>query len=381
VDFSFTETQSMLRDTLRRYLADAYDFDKRQAMLASEAKHDPGIWKALATEIGILGAPFAEGHGGFGGGPLDSMVIMEELGRAMACEPYLPTVVVGGGAIELAGGALADELIPGIIGGDIIIAFAWAERQARYNLANLRTRASADGAGWTLSGEKAVVIGAPYATHYLVTARTGGAEDEAAGVSLFLVPADAPGIARRDYPTVDGYLASELSFEKAKAGPQALLGEEGHALPLIEEIFDRAVAATCAEAAGSMRRLHELTMDYARQRTQFGQPIGRFQVIQHRLVDMFMDVEQAVSMTYMATLKLGLPAAERARAVSQAKAKIARGARFLGQSAVQIHGGIGITTELAAGHYFKRLTMLESAFGDADFHLGRIEAAISAEAA
>lgn len=381
MDFSFTETQSMLRDTLRRYLADNYDFDRRQAILASGAKRDPGIWKALASEIGILGAPFAERHGGFGGGPVDSMVIMEELGRAIACEPYLPTVVIGGGALDLAGGALADELIPGIIGGDVIIAFAWAERQARYNLANIRTRAAADGSGWTLSGEKAVVIAAPYATHYLVTARTGGADDEAAGVSLFLVPADAQGIARRDYPTVDGHLASELSFEKAKAGPHALIGEEGHALPLLEELFDRAVAASCAEAAGTMRRLHELTMDYAKQRTQFGQPIGRFQVIQHRLVDMFMEVEQAVSMTYMATLKLGLPAGERARAVSQAKAKIARGARFLGQSAVQIHGGIGITTELAAGHYFKRLTMLESAYGDADFHLGRIEEAIAAEAA
>ena len=381
MDFSFTETQSMLRDTLRRYLAEAYDFDRRQAMLASPARRDPGIWKALATELGILGAPFAEQHGGFGGGPVDSMVIMEELGRAIACEPYLSTVVVGGRALEAAGGALADALIPGIIAGEIIIAFAWAERQARYNMAHLRTRASADGAGWTLSGEKAVVIAAPYATHYLVTARTGGADDEAAGVSLFLVPADAPGIARRDYPTVDGHLAADISFEKAKAGPQALVGAEGHALPILEELFDRAVAATCAEAAGTMRRLHELTLDYARQRTQFGQPIGKFQVIQHRLVDMFMEVEQAVSMTYMATLKLGLPAAARARAVSQAKAKIARGARFLGQSAVQIHGGIGITNELAAGHYFKRLTMLESAFGDADFHFGRIEQAISAEAA
>ncbi|MFN3592840.1 MAG: acyl-CoA dehydrogenase family protein, partial [Thermaurantiacus sp.] len=238
MDFSFTETQSMLRDTLRRYLADAYDFDRRQAMLASPDKRDPGIWKALASEIGILGAPFAERHGGFGGGPVDSMVIMEELGRAIACEPYLSTVVVGGGALELAGGALADELIPAIIGGDVVIAFAWAERQARFNLASLRTRASADGAGWTLSGEKAVVIGAPYATHYLVTARTGGAEDEAAGVSLLLVPADAPGISRRDYPTVDGHLASELSFEMAKAGPQALIGEEGHALPLVQELFD-----------------------------------------------------------------------------------------------------------------------------------------------
>jgi alkylation response protein AidB-like acyl-CoA dehydrogenase len=381
MDFNFTETQGMLRDSLSRYLRERYDFDARQKMLRMEGGRDPGVWKAFAEELGILGAAFPEAHGGLGGGPVDNMVIMEELGRAIAVEPYLDTVVIGGAALEAAGGAHADQLIPGIIAGEVIIAFAWAEPKSRYNPARIETRATADGAGWTLSGHKAVVIAAPYATHYLVTARTGGSAGEREGVSLFLVDAKAAGITRRDYPTVDGWMASELYLENAKAGPQALLGAEGQALPLVEELLDRAAAATCAEAAGTMRRLHELTLDYAKQRTQFGQPISRFQVLQHRLVDMLMEAEQALSMSYQATLRLGLPPMERAKAVSQAKAKIAKGARALGQSAIQTHGGIGITQELAAGHYFKRLTMLESRFGDQDHHLARLEAMMVAKAA
>jgi alkylation response protein AidB-like acyl-CoA dehydrogenase len=381
MDFSFNETQTMLRESLARFLRERYDFDSRQKMLARPEGRDPGIWRALAQELGILGAPFAEAQGGFGGGAVENMVIMEELGRAIAVEPYLDTVVIGGAALEATGGAHADSLIPGIITGEVVTAFAWAEPKSRYNPARIETRATADGAGWTLSGHKAVVIAAPYATHYLVTARTGGSVGERAGLSLFLVDAKSAGITRRDYPTVDGWMASELYFENAKAGPQALLGAEGQALPLIEELLDRAAAATCAEAAGAMRRLHELTLDYAKQRTQFGQPISRFQVLQHRLVDMLMEAEQALSMSYQATLRLGLPAAERARAVSQAKAKIAKGARALGQAAVQTHGGIGITTELAAGHYFKRLTMLEGRYGDQDHHLARLEAQMMAEAA
>jgi alkylation response protein AidB-like acyl-CoA dehydrogenase len=381
MDFNFTETQTLLRDSLARYLADRYDFDTRQKMLATPAGRDPAIWKAFAEELGILGAGFPEAHGGLGGGHVDHMVIMEELGKAMAVEPYLDTCIIGGGALLAAGGQHADTLIPAIISGEVIIAFAWAEPRSRYSPARITTRATADGSGWTLSGHKAVVLAAPYATHYLVTARTGGSAGEAGGVSLFLVEAANSGITRRDYPTVDGWMASELYFEKANVGPHALLGAEGGALPLVEELLDRATAATCAEAAGTMRRLHELTLDYAKQRQQFGQPISRFQVIQHRLVDMLMEVEQAVSMSYQATLRLDLPAAERAKAVSQAKAKIAKGARFLGQAAVQTHGGIGITQELAAGHYFKRLTMLEARYGDQDHHLSRLESMMVAKAA
>ncbi|MGQ5702256.1 acyl-CoA dehydrogenase family protein [Sandaracinobacteroides sp. A072] len=379
MDFNFTETQGMLRDTLRRYLADNYDFDKRQAMLRMPGGRDPGIWKALATELGILGAALPEAHGGFGGGPVDSMVLMEELGHVIAVEPYVPTVVVGGQALLAAGGAHAAQMIPGIISGDVVFGFAHAEPQGRYNLANLRTTAKRDGAGWVINGHKAVVVAAPYASHYLVTVRTGGSQMEASGVSLFLVEAGAKGIVRRDYPCVDGYMASELYFENVAVGPEALLGAEGEALPLIEQLVDHAAVATCAEAVGAMRKLHEITLDYSKQRKQFGQPIGAFQVLQHRMVDMFMEVEQSASMTLMATLRLD--DAERAKWVSQCKVKVNKGARFVGQSAVQIHGGIGITVELSTGHYFKRLSIIETQWGDLDHHLGRLEAGLMAEAA
>ncbi len=208
MDFSYNETQQMLRDTLARYLSDTYDFETRRKMLASESGRDPGIWRSLATELGILGAPFSEDQGGLGGGPVENMIVMEQLGEAIAVEPYLQTVVIGGGALKEAGGAMADALIPQIIGGEAIIAFAYAEPQGRYELHNLRTTARRDGAGWVLNGHKSVVYAAPWATHMLVTARTGGAQREADGVSLFLVEANRPGIVRRDYPTVDGFHAS-----------------------------------------------------------------------------------------------------------------------------------------------------------------------------
>jgi alkylation response protein AidB-like acyl-CoA dehydrogenase len=373
MDFSYNQTQQMLRDTLARFLADTYDFETRRKMIASDAGRDPGIWRALATELGILGAPFGEEEGGLGGNAVENMIVMEQLGEAIAIEPYLQTVVISGGALKAVGGAQADALIPQIIGGEAVIAFAYAEPQGRYELHNLRTSARRDGAGWVLNGHKAVVYAAPWATHLLVTARTGGGQRERDGVSLFLIEANRSGIVRRDYPTVDGFRASEIYFENASVPGDALLGGEGGALPLIEKIVDEATAAVCAEGTGVMRRLHAGTQDYARQRKQFGRPISDFQVLQHRMVDMFMEVEQAASMTLMATLKLDLPDAGRMAAVSQAKAKVGKGLRFTGQSAVQIHGGIGITDELAIGHYFKRATMIEGQFGSVDHHLARFE--------
>lgn len=373
MDFTYTETQDMIRDTLARFLADTYDFDKRGKMIASDAGRDPGIWQALAQELGMLGAPFAEDHGGLGGGALENAIIMEELGKVIAVEPYLQTVVIGGGALKAVGGAQADAIIPEIIAGNVVIAFAYAEPQGRYDLANIRTTAKKDGAGYILNGHKGVVYAAPWATHLLVTARTGGSGREREGVSLFLVDAKTPGIVRRDYPTVDGFRASEIYFENAAIPGDAILGGEGASLGLIEQIVDQATVAVCAEACGVTHKLHEGTLDYSKQRQQFGQPIGRFQVLQHRMVDMFMEVEQARSMTIMATLKLDLPAAERMVAVSQCKAKVTRACNFVGQNAVQTHGGIGITQELAIGHYFKRATMIESQFGSADYHYDRME--------
>jgi alkylation response protein AidB-like acyl-CoA dehydrogenase len=319
MDFTYTETQDMLRDTLARFLADTYDFDKRQKMLASEAGYDAGIWRALATELGILGAPFAEAYGGLDGGHLENAIMMEEFGKVLSIEPYLQTVVIGGGALKAVGGAQAEAQIPGIVSGETVIAFAYAEPQGRYDLANIRTSAKADGGGYILNGHKGVVLCAPQATHLLVTARTGGGNRERAGVELFLIDAKSAGIVRRDYPTVDGFRASEIYFENVAVPGDALLPG---GIDLIERIVDEATVGICAEATGVMAKLHEGTLDYSKQRQQFGQPIGRFQVLQHRMADMFMEVEQAKSMTTMAVLKLDLPTVERMAAVSQCKAKV-----------------------------------------------------------
>jgi alkylation response protein AidB-like acyl-CoA dehydrogenase len=370
MDFTYTETQDMLRETLSRFLADTYDFDKRQKMVGSDAGNDPGVWRALATELGILGAPFAEEHGGLGGSHLENAIMMEEFGKVIAIEPYLQTVVIGGGALKAVGGATADAVIPQIISGEAVIAFAYAEPQGRYDLANLRTTAKKDGAGYVISGHKAVVYAAPWATHLLVSARTGGGQRDRAGIELFLIDAKSAGITRRDYPTVDGFRASEIYFENVAVPGEALLPG---GLPLIEQIVDEATVAVCAEATGVMERLHAGTLDYSKQRQQFGQPIGRFQVLQHRMVDMLMEVEQSKSMVLMGTLKLDLPADQRKAAISQVKAKVSRGANFVGQNAIQTHGGIGITQELAIGHYFKRATMIEGQFGTADHHYDRYE--------
>lgn len=370
MDFTYTDTQDMLRETLSRFLSDTYDFDQRQHRINSASGRDPGIWKSLATELGILGAPFAENHGGLDGGPLENAIMMEEFGKVMATEPYLQTVVLGGGALKAVGGAMANAHIPAIISGEMIIAFAYSEPQGRYDLANVQTSARKDGSGFALSGHKSVVYAAPWATHFLVTTRTGGTVREREGVELFLIEAGLPGIVRRDYPTVDGFQASEIYFENVAISADAHLPG---GIDLIEDIVDQATVAVCAEASGTMERLHAGTLEYSKQRQQFGQPIGRFQVLQHRMVDMYMEVEQARSMVLMGTLKLDSPAKQRMAAVSACKAKVARGAKFVGENAIQTHGGIGITQELAIGHYFKRATMIQSQFGSADYHYDRFE--------
>ena len=373
MDFSFTEEQSMLRDTVASYLADHYSFDQRRAALAKEPGWSPAIWKAFAEELGILGAPFSEELGGLGGGPVENMIVMEEMGKALVVEPYLGTVVIAGGFLKHSGHAGAEALIGQIIAGEAIFAFAYAEPQGRYNLADLKTTAKQDdGGGYVLNGHKAVVIGAPYATHLIVTARTSGGQRDATGVSVFIVAKDAAGVTTRDYPTVDGFRASEVYLENVRVGAEALIGPQDNALPLIEKVMDEALAATCAEACGVLSKLHEGTLEYTKQRKQFGQPISSFQVLQHRMVDMFIQVEQSISMTYMATIKLGVDA-ERSKSASAAKVQIGKACKFVGQNAIQLHGGMGMTDEMAIGHYFKRATMIESAFGSTDHHLARYE--------
>jgi alkylation response protein AidB-like acyl-CoA dehydrogenase len=373
MDFSFTEEQSMLRDTVASYLADHYDFDKRRAAVASAAGWRPEVWKAFAEELGILGASFSEEHGGLGGGPTENMVLMEEFGKALVVEPYLGTVVVGGGFLKRAGGPLAEDLIGKVVGGEATMAFAYAEPQGRYNWRDLKTTAKKDGGGYVLNGHKAVVVGAPWASHLVVTARTGGGQRDEGGISVFVVDKAAKGVVTRDYPTVDGQRASEVFFENVSVPAEALLGADGGAASLVEAVIDEATAAVCAEACGVLKKLHEGTLEYTKQRKQFGQPIASFQVLQHRMVDMFINVEQAVSMTYMAHIRLDEGGEAAAKGVSAAKVQIGRACRFVGQNAIQLHGGMGMTDEMAIGHYFKRATIIENQFGSVDHHLSRYE--------
>ncbi|MCA0903859.1 acyl-CoA dehydrogenase family protein [Qipengyuania aquimaris] len=371
MDFNFTEEQEMVRDGLSRLVREQYDWETRRSAVESDAGWRPEIWAQLA-ELGILGMPFSEEDGGFGGGAVDAMIVMEEFGKGLVIEPFLPTVVCAGGFLKHAGtDAQKEEHIGGIVDGSRVYAFAYAEPRGRYDLADLQTTAKKDGDSYVLNGHKAVVVGAPWASHLVVTARTSGGQRERDGVSVFVVANDAEGVVRRDYPTVDGRRASEVYFENVSVPADALIGEEGGALPLVEQVADEAVAALCAEACGAMKVAHAMTVDYSRQRKQFGVPIGKFQVLQHRMVDMFTEYEQSVSMTYLATLKLDAPEKERKRTASAAKVRIGQAARFVGQEAIQIHGGMGMTDELAIGSYFKRLTILSSEFGDVDHHMKR----------
>jgi pimeloyl-CoA dehydrogenase small subunit len=380
MDFNFTPEQDSLRDMIARLVREQYDFDTRRKVAKSETGWRPEMWRQFA-ELGLLGAPFPEEVGGFGGGPIDAMVVMEEFGKGLVIEPYLQTVVVAGGFLKHAGtDAQKEEHITGIVGGDEIFGFAYAEPKSRYNLADITTTARKDGAGFVLNGHKAVALGAPMATHLIVTARTSGGQRDAGGVTIFLIPKNAKGVTTRDYPTVDGLRASEVYLENVAVGAEAVVGQVDGGLALLEQVVDEAIAALCAEAVGCMKVLNQATIEYSKTRKQFGVPIGSFQVLQHRMVDMFMAAEQSVSMTYMVTLKLGDSARERALAASGAKIQIGKAGRLVSQEAVQIHGGMGMTDELSVGHYFKRLTMINSQFGDVDFHLKRY-AALSAKAA
>ena len=370
MDFNFSAEQDMLRESVSRYLGDRYDFAQRQAMVRSESGWRPQIWRGLADDLGVLGAPFAEELGGLGGGAVESMIVMEEIGKVLAIEPYLDTVVIGGGLLRRWRTDLARQWIARVVSGDVRFALAQLEPGARFDLADVTTTATLTGGEWHVSGLKDAVRGAPFATHLIVTARTGGARHDRDGVSVFLVDRDATGVALREYPTVDGSRAADIRFAGA-AGQ--LIGAAGRGFEPLEAAVDEGVAALCAEAVGVMRRLLADTVEYTRQRKQFDAPIATNQVLQHRMVDMYMALEQAVSMAYMATLKLDRPASERIRAVSAAKVMIGKAARFVGQSAIQLHGGMGMTNELAVSHYFKRATMIEAQLGSADHHAARLE--------
>src|SRR5246127_2297098 len=370
MDFEFSEEQRLLKDSVERLLKDRYDFEQRKAYMKEPGGFGRALWKQYA-DLGLLGLPFEEAHGGSGGGPVETMIVAEAFGRALALEPYLATVVLAGGLLRHAGTQhQRDAILPKIAEGAMLVAFAHAERQARYDLADVATAAKRDGSGYVIDGQKSLVLNGDAADKLIVSARVSGNRRDRDGLALFIIDAGAPGVTRREYATVDGLRAADVTLANVKAGADAVLGEAGKAYLVIERVADEAIAALCAEAVGGMAAMHELTLEYLRTRQQFGRPIGQFQVLQHRSVDMLVALEQARSMAMFAAVMAGEENAdERRRAMAAAKVQIGRSGRHIGQEAVQLHGGIGMTMEYKVGHHFKRMTMIDKLFGDADTHL------------
>jgi alkylation response protein AidB-like acyl-CoA dehydrogenase len=371
MDFEFKEEQLQLADALKRWIARDYSFEARRAIVASPAGTSDRAWATLA-ELGLTALPVPEEQGGFAGDAVDMFVVMQELGRGLVVEPYFATVL-GAEFLRLGGGH--EGLLEQVAAGELKLACALGERQSRHDMRDIAVRAEADGDGWVLSGEKKVVLHGAQAGVLIVSARTGGAQRDEDGIALFALPADAPGVRLTEYRMLDGQRAADLHLDGVQVGPQALVGQPGAGWTVLEAALDYGAALLCAEAVGAMDALFAATLDYLKTRQQFGVPIGKFQALQHRMADMYIHLEQARSMALLAAVRLrGGNAAERRQAVSAAKYRVGQAARFVGQQAVQLHGGMGVTDELPAAHYFKRLSTFELTLGDADHHLARFMA-------
>ncbi len=378
MDFDLNEEQRLLADNVARLMKDRYGFESRKTYQGTPSGFSEDLWRQYA-ELGLLGVPFAEEDGGFGGGAVETMLIMEAFGRALALEPYLAAVVLAGGLVKRAASAeQRAALIPQIAAGDLRLAFAHSERQSGWDLFDVGASARKDGAGYTLNGEKGLVQHGDSAHKLIVSARSAGGRRERGGVGLFLVDASASGLARRGYATQDGQRAAEITLTDVRVEMHDVIGDPEGAAPAIERVVEEAIAALCAEAVGTMSEALEITVEYLKTRKQFGVAIGSFQALQHRAADMVVALEQARSMMMLATMTVGDDdARQRAKAISAAKAQIGRSARFIGQQATQLHGGIAMTYEYKLGHLFKRMTMIDMTFGDMDAHLRRLSEADS----
>ena len=372
MNFSLSEEQRLLEDSAERFVRETCPLDRRRALVSGDPGYSEESWRRMA-ELGWLGVTVPETCGGIGGGPVETMVLMEAFGAGLVVEPFFPSVVLGGSLVAMAGSeAQQQAILPALVAGELKLAFAWVEAQSGYDLFDVETSAERRDGGYVLNGAKGVVLGAPTAGRLIVSARTAGASRDRDGIGLFLVGRDASGVKLREYRTVDGLRAAEVAFENVAVEAGAVLGDPQGALPVIEAVAERAVAALCAEAVGAMDAVVRGTAEYLRTRRQFGRPIGAFQVLQHQLADMWMASEEARSMTYVATLRLDDPdPGLRAKAISGAKHLIGRHGRMIGQRAVQLHGGMGMTEEMSVGHYFKRLAMIDVMFGDDAWHLKR----------
>ncbi|WP_444888677.1 acyl-CoA dehydrogenase family protein [Microbulbifer sp. JMSA008] len=371
MDFSYSEEQQMLQSSVSKFIQQDYDFDRRSKLIDSDTGFSEDNWKLFA-ELGWLMVPFNAEDGGLGGSAVDLMVVMEEFGRGLVVEPFLASAVLSGGLIASgANEAQKRELISLLMEGQLQLAFAFAEPQSRFNLSDIATKAIRRGDSYVVNGHKAVVLNGSAADKLLVAVRTGGGQHDCEGITLLLIDANSEGIHRQGYATVDGHRAAEVKFNNVMVPVANRVGEEGAALPVIEQTIDRATLALCAEAVGAMEKIYKKTVEYTKTREQFGVPIGKFQALQHRMVDMFTEYEQARSILLMAALQLDVNNGVAPKAISAAKSRIGKAARLVGQEAIQLHGGIGVTEELDVSHYFKRLTTIQYFFGSTDYHTRR----------
>ncbi len=374
MDFSLSEEQQLLKDSITQFVDKDYLFDVRQKNIKSELGYSSDFWKTFA-DLGWLGMPFSEADGGYDGGPIDLMVIMESLGRGLVVEPYIPNVVLAGGLISRLGNEeQKNNFLPKIISGEIQMSLAFAEPQSRFNLSDVITTAKKDGENYILDGYKAVVMNGPSSDTLIVVARTSGTQLEEKGLSLFLIDPSAKGVSLRNYSNVDGSKASEVTLEGVEVSTSSLLGDEGNIYSVLEEVIDLATLAISAEAVGIMEKMNEITLEYTKTREQFGETLSSFQALQHRMVDTFMAYEQTKSLLLMCAAKLTDKADDATKAVSALKYQVGIAAKQVGEESVQLHGGMGVTDETNIGHFFKRLTTIRAIFGNTDYHLKRYSA-------
>lgn len=371
MDFSISEEQSMLADSVSRFIDNDYDFERRQKIAGSEDGYSKDFWKVYA-DLGWTAIPFAEEDGGLGGGPVELMLMMEQFGRGLVVEPFLANIVLAGGALRRAASKeqKAEWLAP-LIAGNLQAGLAFAEPQSRFNIADIKTTAKPNGKGFLLNGSKTCVLNGGNAELLIIPARTTGKSGDENGITLFAVAADSTGIKCRSYPTVDAHQAAEIRLKDVQAGATAVLGEFGNGFTTLQSVIDEATLAVCAEALGIMRTMHEKTVEYSKQRVQFGVPIGSFQALQHRMVDSLMACEQSQSLLMWAVMVNEVDSPEAQRAISAMKYQIGTAGIYVAREAVQIHGGMGMTWELDISHYFKRMTAIDLLFGNADYHLDR----------
>jgi len=371
MDIQLTEEQELLRSSIQRFLREQYDFGERCKIVATDEGWSRRHWKAFA-ELGLCAAPFQESSGGLGGGSLATMIVMREFGSNLVVEPYFETVVLAGGLIEdVASPAQREAYLPQLMAGESIWALAWAEARSRYDFSNVDTTAQRQGESYVLSGAKAAVIAAPWADKLIVSARTSGGPRDRSGISLFVVDRHSPNLHLQGFRTIDGRRAAEMTLMNVEVPASQLLGTEGDGVAALEACRDRAIAALCAEAVGAMGALNSATLEYSKTRKQFGVALGTFQVLQHRMVDMFIALEESVSLTQHLNLSLASKKPNGSKLASGAKTKVGYAARFVAEQAVQLHGGMGMSDELNVGHYFKRISSINVQFGDPAYHLMR----------